>query len=133
MNLFFKQFLLKNLLISIILAILGWIIFSTFLSGLYHPIFLFLLFFSLIINLLIFYVVTRKKNSVSRSPMIIFKSFGIKFFSYVGITLVFFLIEPNMRFRITFILVMFCLYMAFTFLEITSLTKFFKAEDIKSK
>jgi hypothetical protein len=133
MNISFKKFLISNLIVSVILTTFGWLLFTTVLSGLYRPMFLWLLLFALSINLLIFYIVTRKKYTVGKSPIIIFKSFGIKFFSYVGITLVFFLIEHDFRIRLTYILVLFCLYLTYTFLEITSLTKFFKAEDINSK
>lgn len=130
MNISFKKFLLNNLIVSVILAAIGLGLFSTILSGLYHPFFLWLLLFALVINLLIFYIVTRKKPTAARSPMIIFKSFGIKFISYIGVSLLFFLIEHNFRIRIMYILVLFCLYLTYTFLEITSLTKFFKAENI---
>jgi hypothetical protein len=132
MNNSFKKFLILNLFTSFVLAALGWILFATVLSGFYLPVFHFLLLFALLINLLTFYILTRQKYSPARSPQIIFKSFGIKFFSYMFVTLVFFLVEKNTRIRINYILVLFCLYLPFTIIEITSLTKFFKAENINS-
>jgi hypothetical protein len=133
MNNSFKKFLILNLFTSLVLAALGWILFSTVLSGFYLPVFHFLLLFALLINLLTFYILTRQKYSPARSPQIISKSFGIKFFSYLLVSLAFFLLEKNNRTIISFILVLFCLYLPFTILEIASLTKFFKADDIHTK
>jgi hypothetical protein len=129
---FYKKFFVNNLVVSAVLAAIGWAMFSSVLSGYYQPMFPLLIVFALLINLIMFYIVTHKNQSPSRASQIIIKGFAIKFFSYLGITLLFFLIENNFRLRITYIFTLFCIYVVYTILEVISLTKFFKARDINS-
>jgi hypothetical protein len=123
----FKKFLIKNLFVSILLVVIGWVLFSTFLSDYYQNIFGLLVVFAMFINLSVFYIVTKKSYTASKTPQIIIISFAIKFFTYLGISLFFFMVDTNLKHRLAFILVLFCVYLIYTFLEITSLTRYFKA------
>jgi hypothetical protein len=131
MNSSYKKFFINNLIVSGVLAVLGWALFSSALSAYYQPMFPLLIVFALSINLIIFYIVTHNQTP-SKAAQIVAKGFAIKFFSYIGITIIFFLIENNLRLRIVYIFVLFGIYIIYTVLEVISLTKFFKARDINT-
>jgi hypothetical protein len=126
MNISFKGFFIKNLLISAVIAVIGGILFSTIFSKYYHPIFPILLVFALITNLLVYYIISGKSYSAYKSSQIIILIFAIKFFSYVAITIIFLLIEKDFQSRILYIIVLFCIYIAFTIIEVDSCAKFLK-------
>jgi hypothetical protein len=127
MKISFKGFFIKNLLIFTIMAIIGGILFSTVFSKHYHPIFPILLVFALINNLLVYYIISEKNQSAIKSSQIIMLIFAIKFFSYVAITIIFFLVEKDFQVRIFYIIALFCIYIAFTIVEVDSCSKFLKS------
>lgn len=129
MNIVFRKYLVNNLIIALILAILGNIFFVSFLKTYYHPIFPVLLIYTLIVNLLAFLVVTQKKTVNTQLLSIVGKLFAVKFFSYLLVAILFLVLVEQRTYRISFVLVLFCLYFAFTIIELTALTKFFKSEE----
>ncbi len=123
----FYSFLRKNLILSCILALIGGIIFCTSLKTFYFPFIPLLLVFALIINLILYYAVTRKEVADTQLMNLVVKSFAIKFFSYIALVIIFLIIEKTRVIRITFVAVLFVLYISFTWLEIQSLLKFLKS------
>jgi hypothetical protein len=126
MKAYFSKFLYKNLIVAMILAIIGTILFCTVLHAFFHPVFPILLLLAFIINVILFYIVTRKEVSDNQLLNLVIKSFLIKFFSYLSIVLIFLILEKTRTIRITFVVVLFILYFGFTWIEIQSLLKFLK-------
>jgi hypothetical protein len=79
------------------------------------------------INLTLFYVVTRKKVTDTLLLSMVVKSFAIKFFSYIALVIIFLILEKTKVIRITFVAVLFILYFSFTWLEILNVLKFLKS------
>jgi hypothetical protein len=132
MNDHYKKFLVNNLLVSAVLVVLGWALFSGILSVYYQSMYPLLIVFALLNNLTLFFFVTRKNQSQSKTIRIVVAGFAIKFFSYIVITLLFFLIEKNFNLRVGYIAALFFVYMIYTIVEVISLTKFFKTGNISS-
>jgi hypothetical protein len=125
MNSNFRSFFYKNLLLTIILIVFGAVLFNTILKGYYSHVFSFLLILALSVNLIIFRLAIIK-NKINQSFLLLVLSFSIKFFSYLLVTVVYFLNVDELLFRIAYIFVLFIVFVAYTSLEIKMLTKFFK-------
>lgn len=131
MKAYFSKYIRHNLMLTIAFAMVGGILFYTVLHSFFHPIFPLLLLLAAVINIFLFYSVTRKKFLNKQLLTLVIKSFLIKFFSYLAIVFIFLLIEKTRTIRITFVAVLFVLYFAFTWLEIQSLLKFLKSGENK--
>jgi hypothetical protein len=127
MNRHLKKFLTENLILSGVLLFVGGILFLTVLKLFYSDFFPFLLLFAFIINLSLFYVVTRKNVTDTLLLSMVVKSFAIKFFSYIALVIIFLILEKTKVIRITFVAVLFILYFSFTWLEILNVLKFLKS------
>jgi hypothetical protein len=121
----YRKVILNNLFLTFILAICGTILFSTILSNYYHHIFLLLLVVSLSLNLIIFRLAVIK-NKVNQSFFLLVISFALKFFSYILITVIYFIYQPVLLYRVAYIFVLFIVFISFTSLEVKMLSKFFK-------
>jgi hypothetical protein len=127
----FRQFLIRNILVGFLLAIIACVSYIIFFADYYHPFLPVILILATGINIILYYVITRKKVSDSQLVNWVLKSFAIKFFSYLAMALLFFLIVNNKPQRISFVIGLFIVYFVFTSLEIVSLLKFLKSEDNK--
>lgn len=122
----YKDFLIKNLILTLILAICGAILFGTILKPYYQNIYPFLLGLALSINLLIFWI-ALKKNKANQTLVLLVLSFAIKFFSYLIATIIYFIFQEEMIYRVAYIFVLFIIFLAYTSLELKMLSKFFKS------
>lgn len=118
-----RNFLVVNLLITILLATIGAIIFVYFLPGFYHILYPVLLLLALVINLLSYYFSIRTRHTGNQIMNAMIKSFALRFFSYLGIAIIFLLIENRINHRLAFILTLFILYLIYSIIEITSLVR----------
>lgn len=128
MSIYFRKFLIKNTIATFAIFLLGAILFSTLFPEYYHPFFIILVLIASFVNLAAFYIATNTKGEKDKSLQIVIKSFAIKFFSYLIMALIFLLLVKISELKITFVIILFSLYMIFTALELTSLLKFFKTE-----
>jgi hypothetical protein len=131
MTIHFRQFLIRNILVGFLLAIIAGVFYTIFFAKFYHPFLPAILILATGINIILYYVITRKKVSDSQLVNWVLKSFAIKFFSYLAMALLFFLIVSNKPQRISFVISLFIVYFSFTSLEIVTLLKFLKSEDNK--
>ncbi|MBN2522617.1 MAG: hypothetical protein JXB24_05050 [Bacteroidales bacterium] len=128
MSIHFKRFLLKNTIATLAIFLTGLLLFTTCLSEYFHFFYPVLVLVTFAVNLIVFYIVTKKKGGSDNSMYVVVKSFAIKFFSYSILALVFLLFVKTPELKITYVILLFSLYIVFTFLEITSLLRFFKTE-----
>lgn len=127
MSVHFQKFLIKNSIATLIVLALGAVLFSTRFSEYFHFSFIILVLIAYIVNLSVFYAITKNKKGSDNSMMVLAKSFGIKFSSYMILAIIFLLVNKTAEIKITFAILLFALYIIFTVLEITSLIKFFKS------
>ena len=128
MNQYFKSFLRKNIIITLIILAIGSIIYLYFSIPYFSLVYLLIPPFALIINIIGFKI-SSKKTELDKNPtLLLTKSFALKFFSYLGITIFYLVIESDKLLRITFVIILFCIYTIFTILEVTEITRLIKAE-----
>lgn len=132
MNNHLRKFLLKNILTLLVLSIIGSILFSTVFSPYYHFIYPYVLLFSCGINVLIYFLLTRKDFPANKTTSLIGQSFAIKFVYYLTIASVFLFFVENQSLKIAFVLILFILYFVFTLLEVSALIRFFKSKKNNS-
>lgn len=125
----YRDFLIKNIILTLILAICGAILFSTILRSYYKNIYPLLLILALSINLIIFWL-SIKKNKVNQSFILLVLSFAIKLFSYLAISIIYFIYQKEMLYRVAYICVLFIVFLAYTSLETKMLSKFFKSNSV---
>lgn len=121
----FKGFAIKNIILTLFLAALGGLLFSTVFKKYYNHIFPILLILALIINLGIYRLAVNKKK-VNQSLLFLVLSFAIKFFSYLIITVLFLLMQKDLPTRLAYIIVLLIVFVTYTTLEIKMLSKIFK-------
>ncbi len=126
MSTHFRKFFIINTIATIALLILGTVLFTTHFSEYYHFFYIILLLLTYAVNLTVFYLVTKDAGRADNSLLIVVKSFAIKFFSYLTLALVFLLFSKTPEIKITFVIILFSLYIVFTVLEISYLIRFFK-------
>jgi hypothetical protein len=129
MNNIFRRFLINNLFLSLILLVFGTLLFTTILSVYYQYIFPFLLLLGFSVNLLVFYIAINKSKSINQSFFLIISSFAIKFISYLIFTVIYFLFIKEIQERIIYIVVLFFIFISYTSLEISALSKIFKTTN----
>ena len=122
----FQKFLIKNTIATIIILLPGTYLFATSLSEYFHFFYIILLILTFSVNLLVFYSATSKMNGKDNTMILIVKSFSIKFFSYLILALGFLLFVKSSELKITYVILLFILYIIYTAIEITSLLRFFK-------
>ena len=128
MNTHFKKFLIKNLIATLAIILFGALLFSKFLFKYFHLFYLLTVLVTFFVNLIVYYIVTKKSVGSDKSLIVVVKSFAIKFFSYLTIALVFLLIVKTQELRVAFVILLFLLYLIYTYLEIASLIRFFKTQ-----
>ncbi len=128
MSIHFKRFLLTNTIATLAIFLTGLLLFTTCLSEYFHFFYPVLVLVVFAVNLVVFYIVTKKKEGSDKSMYILVKSFAVKFFSYSILALVFLVFVKAPELKIAYVILLFSLYIIFTFLEITSLLRFFKTE-----
>ena len=126
MNPRFRKFFINNLIISLVLVVIGGILFATVLKDYYQVIYPFLLLYVLAINLFVFYLVTRPKKKQMNYSVEIAITFVFRFVAYLTAALLYFIFMKNTTDRIVFTLVLFILYIIFVGVEVIVLSKFFK-------
>ncbi len=85
--------------------------------------------FGFIISTFSFYSAISK-SSIRNFSTLLSSLFGIKFFAYLILTIVFFLIEKEKLTRLSFITALFVVYLANTFILLTSVLKYYKGQDL---
>ena len=128
MSTHFRRFFIINTIVTITVLILGAVLFATHFSQYFHFSYIILLILAYAVNLTVFFVVTHKTGGTEKSMQVVVKSFGIKFFSYLILALVFLLLSKTPEIKITFAIILFSLYLIYTVLEISSLIRFFKTQ-----
>ncbi|MBN1598372.1 MAG: hypothetical protein JW894_08760 [Bacteroidales bacterium] len=128
MNKNFLSFLIQNIIATLILAALGYGLFSiTGLTVYYHSFYPILLLAALIINLLVYYLIIYKKVNRDNAMLLILQLFAIKFFSFLLLAIVFLIFEQDFTLRVAFVTVLLILYSVYTTLEIRSIIKIFNS------
>ena len=120
----FTKFILYNLLVSLGIVAAGALLFLFVLRDLYHPLMPVILFFTLIINLISFRLTIRKPDASSNVLQMVAKSFAIKFFSYIALTVAIILLEKEKASLFSLIIFLFILYIVFSILETRALIRF---------
>ena len=123
-----RNFLIKNLLLTLLFAVIGTILFLYFLKGFFHPLYPVLLIVALAVSTISFYFSSKPQLSGNKMLTAMMKSFAIRFFLYLGIAVIFLLLEKQTRQRIVFIITMFCIYLVYSFIEIRSLLKVIRSK-----
>lgn len=125
-----KQFIVKLLGLTVIIAIIGWLVFSLLLSEFYLPVLPFLLLFFFVVTVLIHsYQLKLKKKDIgkfARSNMLI-TFFKLILYSVVAIVYIAFDSENAMVFVVCLML----LYLVFTFFEVAEITRNSKSSHKK--
>lgn len=128
MNNHLRKFLLNNSIALLLLALAGALLFSTLFISYYHFSYPLVLILSFGVNVLIYFLFTRKDFPANKTTILITQSFAIKFFYYLLVAALFLILVENQPLRIAFICILFVLYLVFTFLEISALLRFFKSK-----
>ena len=120
-----KQFILKVLLITIVLAIGGGIIFSLFLPQYYVPVLPFLLLFFAATTILIYAYQLKmaKKNMAKFASSNMLLSFS-KLFLYSLVAIIYFILDTENA--IVFVICLMLFYLVFTTFEVVSVLKITK-------
>jgi phosphatidylglycerophosphate synthase len=128
----FLHFFKRTFLASILLAILGWVLFAGPLQAYYLSIFPYLLLFFVFITNLFHGLLIRagKKDMIKFSNKFMMYS-GIKLFIYITVILVY--IFMNKGDAAPFLLAFLVLYFVFTFMEVVSATRYFKNNSATKK
>ena len=128
MNNHLRKFLLNNLIILLVIALVGSLLFSTLFMSYYHFVYPIVLILSFGANVLVYYLLTRKEIAANKTTILISQSFAIKFFYYLTVATIFLFLVESKSLKITFVLILFILYFAFTTLEVSALLRFFKSK-----
>ena len=117
-----KQFIVKLLGVTAIIALLGWLAFSLFFAKYYLPVLPFLLLFFFVVTLLIHaYQLQLAKKDIgkfARSNMLI--TF-FKLILYSVVAVVYMAIDSENA--IVFVICLMLLYLVFTFIEVAEITR----------
>lgn len=128
MSIHFRRFLGLNTIVTVMVFILGFVLFKTVFYRYFHYSSIILVLFAYGINIIVFYLATKNKVEANRSMVVVAKSFAIKFFSYLVLALIFLLLAETSEMKITFAILLFSLYIVYSILEIGSLIRFFKTD-----
>ena len=122
-----KSFIVKLTVLTLAIALLGWLVFSLFLTKYYLPIFPFLLVFFYVVTLVIhLYQLSLAKKDLgkfTRSNMIV--TF-VKLMLYSVLAVVFIVLDKANA--IPFVVCLMIFYLVYTFFEVSELTKISKPD-----
>lgn len=128
-----RKFFLQNLLVLIILGLLEFVIFKfSSIQQFYHILYPLVLILSFVVNVIVYHLFTRKPVPANRSMLLIVQSFAIKFFYYLAIAIIFIYTLTQKEEKISFVVILFIIYFAFTLVEVNAVTSFVKSESNNS-
>jgi hypothetical protein len=131
MSTHFRRFFLQNLVLVLLLSLVGVIVFRFVPGANYKNSYPLVLLVSWAVNILVFYLVTRKPVPVNRSMSLLGQTFAIKFLYYLTLAVIFLVNLTAREERISFMLGIFVIYIAFSFLEVKALSCYVKSmQDI---
>jgi len=117
-----KQFTVKLLGVTVVIALLGWLAFSQFFTEYYLPVLPFLLLFFFVVTLLIhayqLYLSKKDIGKFARSNMLI-TFFKLILFSVVAVVY----IAIDSENAMVFVICLMLLYIVFTFVEVAEITR----------
>lgn len=120
-----KRFIAKTFGISAAIVLLGWLVFSLFIPQYYLPVFPYLLIFFLLVAILVHaYQLKLAKKDVgkfARSNMLI-TFFKLMLYSVFAIVY----IANDKEHAFAFVIALFILYVVFSFVEVTEITRISK-------
>lgn len=129
----FRKFFLQNLKVLILLGLAEFVIFKfSSLQQFYHILYPLVLILSFVVNLILYHLFTRKPVPANRSMLLLGQSFAIKFFYYLSLAVIFIYTISQKEQRICFVISLFIIYFAFTFIEVKAITAFIKSESNNS-
>ncbi|MGD2034897.1 MAG: hypothetical protein PVF73_07570 [Bacteroidales bacterium] len=130
MSIHFQRFLIKNIVATLLIILSGALVFRIWLPAYFHFFYFILVLLAFAVNLMVFYTVTKRgKEPKDKSATAVIKAFAIKFFSYLVFALLFLVFTDNPDLKITYVILLFFLYIIYTTIEITSILKFFKTGE----
>lgn len=124
-----KHFLLINLLVTLAIATVGVILFTLFIPDYFHFLYPVMLFLALVVNSFSFYFSNKSQGAGNQIMNAMMKSFALRFILYIGIAITFLLLEHHIKQRVAFVITLFCLYLIYTSIEVTSLLKIVKSKS----
>lgn len=128
-----RKFFLQNLLVLIILGLLEFVLFKfSSIQQFYHILYPLVLILSFVVNVIVYHLFTRKPVPANRSMLLIVQSFAIKFFYYLAIAIIFIYTLTQKEEKISFVVILFIIYFAFTLVEVNAVTSFVKSESNNS-
>ena len=123
-----KSFIIKLLIVTLVIAIIGWIVFSLFFTEYYLPVLPFLLLFFFTITLLIHaYQLKLSKKDIgkfARSNMLI-TFFKLILYSVVAVIY----IAIDSENAVSFVICLMLLYLIYNFIEVAEITRISKNEQ----
>jgi hypothetical protein len=122
----FRRFTLYLLLLTVLITIIGWILFKKVLPDQYFRGFLFLplLFFGITISLHIYLIKSSQKEIIKFTPRFLGAT-GIKMLIYFLLILIYLLIDRDHA--VSFLICFLICYLIFTAFEIISILKYLKS------
>jgi hypothetical protein len=120
-----RKFIINSIILTGIIALAGFLAFTTFLNKYYLSIFPWLLLFFFFINIIVhtLLVISSKANKIKFETAFLL-SFFIKFFGYIIFLMIY--IINNKENSIIFVAGLFFLYIIYTSFEIRSIISFLK-------
>lgn len=125
----FRKFVRLNLFVLIVLGVGQILVFSLILPDLFHYAFPVVLVMSFIVNLLVFQLFTRKEVPAGRALAQVGLVFMTKFFYYLLVAILFLFLIRGKNIRITFVIVLFIIYFAYTMVEVRALSGHVKSTE----
>ncbi|UCH12996.1 MAG: hypothetical protein JSV22_07730 [Bacteroidales bacterium] len=123
-----RKFIIKSIILTGIIALAGFLAFTTFLDKYYLPIFPWLLLFFLFVNITVHsLLVSSSGNRKIKFETAFLLSFFIKFFGYIIFMIVY--ISNNKENSLIFVAGLFILYIIYTSFEINSIISFLKSSS----
>jgi hypothetical protein len=123
-----KSFVAKITLLTLVIALIGWLVFSLFLPEYYLPVFPYLLGFFYIVTIGIHaYQLHAAKKDIGkfvRRNMLV-TLFKLMVYSVLAVVYIFFDREN----ALAFVVVLMALYLVYTFFEVSSLTRISKSDS----
>ncbi len=121
---FFKLFLAKNLIITLLSCVLAYV-FNVYVDSKQYLFIYIVPFFAFLINFIAF-AIAISPNSQRNINTMISALFGIKFFSYIILSIVFFVLESQKSVRLYFTLFLFVIYIGHTVFLLSNTLKYLK-------
>lgn len=125
----FKQFLVQNIILSLVILAIGIPLAFSVIPGLMHPLSPLILLFAFMVNVLLFRLILGKKDVPLNMTMAITKSFALKFFSYIALVVIIVLAEKNKDQILLMVVTVFIHYILFTIIEVRAFTTIVRKKE----